>query len=132
LPSDAPDLPWQAWVDVLRDGFGLFSQSLSEVQFLLPKLEPLVEHALFERGADGLRSLIPEIQQRLAEERQRLDEQYALDKLEADEGDALRVETLKAADEATDFATHMNRWWSAALQLERYADAARGGVFRLG
>lgn len=131
LPSDATDSPWKAWLDLLNDGFELFSKSLSEVQFLLPELEPLLEQELFLRGADGLRSLVPSVRERLKDEQTRLDEQYALDKMDATEGDSAPLfDSLRGADaDEAAFAEPLDRWWTHGLQLERHVDSTRPDVF---
>lgn len=72
--------PWQAWFELLRNGFKVFDESISEVQFLLDDLQEAVRLALYHRGALGLRELTSHVMDAMAQERQRLDEQYALDR----------------------------------------------------
>jgi len=79
LPFSDDYHPWQAWFELLRDGFQVFGESISEAQFLLDDLQKAVELALYRRGAAGLQELTSHVKDALAEERQRLDEQYALD-----------------------------------------------------
>ena len=71
--------PWQAWFKLLRDDFQIFDQSISEVQFLLDELQEEIILALYRNGAEGICALGPWIRDVVRQERERLDEQYALD-----------------------------------------------------
>ena len=71
--------PWQAWFELLRDDFQVFDQSISEVQFLLDELQQEVVLALYRNGVEGISSLGPRVRDAVRQERERLDEQYALD-----------------------------------------------------
>ena len=71
--------PWQAWFELLRDDFQVFDQSISEVQFLLNELQEEVVLALYRNGAEGINALGPRVREAVRQERERLDEQYALD-----------------------------------------------------
>jgi ATP-dependent helicase HepA len=73
--------PWDAWMDVLADGFHIFNAPVADVQFLLGELDAILADALLEGGATGLRAAIPVVRQRLFDERLRLDDQYALDRV---------------------------------------------------
>ncbi len=71
--------PWQAWFELLRDDFQVFDQSISEVQFLLDELQQEVVLALYRSGTAGISALGPRVREAVRQERERLDEQYALD-----------------------------------------------------
>ena len=71
--------PWQAWFELLRDDFQVFDQSISEVQFLLDELQQEVVLALYRSGSAGISALGPRVREAVRQERERLDEQYALD-----------------------------------------------------
>ena len=71
--------PWQAWFELLRDDFQIFDQSISEVQFLLDELQEEIILALYRNGAEGISALGPRVRDAVWQERERLDEQYALD-----------------------------------------------------
>lgn len=133
LPSVDADSPWLAWHQLLEHGLGLYSQSLSELQFLLTTLQPDLERELFLRGAQGLLDMRETIRARVSEERDRLDEQHALDRMEANQGETtVVVDELKRADEDEEsFAGPLARWWSQALQLDRAPEPARPNVFSL-
>ena len=90
--------PWEAWFKLLRDDFCVFEQSISEVQFLLEDLQQKVVKALYKNGAEGIRNLGPQVRDAVHQERERLDEQYALDRrslISSDEADAFQAISVK-------------------------------------
>ncbi|MGE0757817.1 MAG: protein DpdE, partial [Pirellulaceae bacterium] len=121
LPSNEDDLPWQAWLDVVQQGFGLFDASMSEVQFLLALLTEQVELALFRGGAPGLREKLDPIRDQLEQERKRLDYQHALDQYEMGDDDAGQLFTQfdEAEGDEHAFAIALNDWMLHVLQLDR-------------
>jgi ATP-dependent helicase HepA len=88
LPSDEDDSPWLAWHQLLADGFGLYSRSISDVQFLLDDLQQRVRLAMFRRGAAGVIEMTEEIQEELEAERRRMDHQYALEQMDLESDDS--------------------------------------------
>jgi ATP-dependent helicase HepA len=134
LPDDGPDSPWAAWYEVLREGFGIFDESVSEVQFLLEGIERELHGALFRQGAAGVRGLIETVRERMAQERERLDEQYALDRLDADtmDGGPSLFDDLRAAD--TDivlFRDALGAWLGESLQFHAGPDPLVRGASQL-
>jgi ATP-dependent helicase HepA len=113
--------PWERWHELLRDGFKVFEQSISEVQFLLDDLHLTVKLALYRRGSAGLKDLENNILESIAQERERLDEQYALDSrsiISEDTNDAF-TEIVK-----TDSPVHfrpLNNWLTRVLQVGRFS-----------
>lgn len=81
LPLEDEGSFWDAWFGVLSEGFEVFRRSVSDIQFLLSSLEDELTLAIYRRGSAGLADAIPYIRERLAEERRRQDEQYALDRV---------------------------------------------------
>jgi ATP-dependent helicase HepA len=79
MPTDADDSPWRNWFDVLANGFRVFNRSISDVQFQVEALEKEVGLRLFLEGAYAVGELITLVADRLTDERQKLDEQHALD-----------------------------------------------------
>lgn len=133
LPSDEDDSPWLAWFELLRHGFGIFDGSISEVQFLLQRLETEIVLTLYREGAGGLRGLVHRVQEELARERERLDEQYALDRLEMGEDAAglLFEEFEQAEAEEAPFARALDSWLFGVLQLGREQLRDLPGGFRM-
>ena len=123
--------PWEAWYELLRDGFRVFEESISEVQFLLDELQQNAQLALYRKGAEGLRELGSEVKQAVRRERERLDEQYALDSRiisSTTVGDDFG--TIEELDEAQHYDP-IHRWLTRVLKfsLERLEDVP--SAFRL-
>ena len=123
LPATLEGSPWLAWFELLRDGFELFSQPISDVQFVLRELETDLERVLFHEGVAGLNRMAETVRSRIAEERTRLDEQYALDDmvLDAGEDSANSVSVADAIVDADDdgHAEDIVRWATKELGLVR-------------
>ncbi len=124
--------PWMAWFEAIRDTFHVFDESISELQFLLDDLRGQVELALFRRGAQGLTEIMEALSSQIAGERQRLDEEYALDsRAMADDDANLLFECLDAADEARRFQP-LQRFLVGTLKFRPIDSMSRRGVFSLG
>lgn len=111
--------PWQAWFEMLRDDFKVFDRSISEVQFLLEDLQSAVRLALYQRGAVGISELAPQVRDAITQERQRLDEQYALDSRTVNSGD---TEDAFQSIELLDTAQHyepIDKWLTEVLLFRR-------------
>jgi ATP-dependent helicase HepA len=120
LPSDDDLSPWQAWLEVLTDGFEIFERSTSDVQFILPQLEAELACAYVERGVDGLRSMIEPIRDKIAAARRADDEQYALDSVAlADDAGELTLRIDDAEADESDLQSAAEGWLVTALQLRR-------------
>jgi ATP-dependent helicase HepA len=72
-----------AWLTVLRDGFGVFDRSISSFQFIVDTLLPELTAALIEDGPLGLQHSSASIPERLESERREISEQDQLDAIEA-------------------------------------------------
>ncbi len=81
--SDLEDSPHDAWYQLLKDGFGIFRQSIASLQFYVDEKLPELEAALFQSGASGLLEKIPAIQQEIEREQVKISEQNALDEIDA-------------------------------------------------
>lgn len=120
LPSDDDLSPWQAWLEVLRDGFDIFERSTSDVQFILPQLEIELARAYVERGVDGLRSMIVPIREKIAAARRAADEQHALDSVAlGDDAGELTLRIDDAEADESDLESDAEGWLVTALQLRR-------------
>ncbi len=97
-PASEEDSPWSSWLDLLRDGFTIFDRPISDIQFALDKIETEVTRRRI-LGAADLSAFTGELTEQIAEQRKRLDEQYALDQL-AMSRDSARdlVETTEEAE----------------------------------
>jgi len=131
VPQCSGPNPWVAWFDILRDTFRVFENSISELQFLLEGLQADIASALFDRGAQGLAESSDRLAQQLADERLRLDEQYALDSRAMIDQDASELfDRLDAADSANRFQP-LQRYMLDILHFHRGASSERRGVFNL-
>jgi ATP-dependent helicase HepA len=79
-PAADDDTPWSAWCDLLRDGFGIFDRPVSDIQFVLSEIELEVGRRML-LGAQALLDFREELAGMVAQHRERLDEQYAMDQL---------------------------------------------------
>lgn len=132
IPSDEDHSPWLAWYELLNHAFKIFDQSISEVHFVLDKLEQDIMLTLYQNGAAGLRDMSVQITEELERERQRLDEQYALDRLATDEEEATTLFTrLKEVDENENHLEKtVNLWLQQVLQFShKYAPYVAHNVF---
>jgi len=86
--SDLEDSPHDAWYQLLKDGFGIFRQSIASLQFYVDKKLPELEATLFQSGASGLLETIPAIQQEIDCEQVKISEQNALDEIDAQDENA--------------------------------------------
>lgn len=121
LPSISVDSPWMAWYEVLANGFNVFSGSIADVQFLLEKEKSNLEKSLFLDGVYGLVKYGRTLPDRLQQERDELDDQYALDaQLEMDSNEGGWFESLEEADsDENQMANDMNAWLCEALFIEK-------------
>ena len=133
LPTVADSGPWRQWLDLLETAVALFERTIADSQFILDDVMDEVRLELLHgnlRSADVHES----ISRRFADERRRVDEQFALDQLEMGESDAhVLFERLTEA-ESTDrkFAKAMSGWWERVLRLEHFTpDESDGDTFVL-
>lgn len=130
VPTDDAASPWVAWYRALRDGFELFSDSVADLQLVAPRLEREVLTRLLLTGTIS-RTDLERTKDEIQRERDRLDEQYALDSDEMADADSsqdlLEVTAVDGADQ--ELGKAMSGWWEQTLGLTR--DLLDGGSFRL-
>ena len=121
LPYDEDDSVWAAWLRVLVEGFQIFDRSISDVQFVLSQLEDELALAVHGRGASGLTDAIGSLQVRLADERLRQDEQYALDQMAMSEEPAEQlIECIKNSEaDEEGLQRDMEGWILDVMRLRR-------------
>lgn len=133
LPSvDEETSPWEAWYELLAQGFQVFNVSIADVQFVLGKLVELAKDALFEHGASGVRTLVSMVRQAIESERQLLDDQYALDRVLQSEDEALTFfQNLEDIDaEESSVAAAVQNWLGTALQFRVVNSALNTNSYR--
>lgn len=72
---------WEAWYEIMSKSFMVFNQPITDVLFSLDAVMDDLMHALLMEGAAGLRGAVERVRAKLGEERERLDNQHALDKI---------------------------------------------------
>ncbi len=121
IPSCEDDNPWSAWLETLRTGFGIFDRSVSDIQFAIEDIEADLRRALLLGNGPSLMEGQERLRSMIGAERQKLDEQYALDRLAftQESGKAL-VESMEEAeaDEGA-MARHVERLLFKLLGFER-------------
>ena len=73
--SDLEDSPHAAWYQLLKDGFGIFHQSIASLQFYVDEKLPELETVLFQSGASGLLEKLDSIREGIAGEQVKISEQ---------------------------------------------------------
>lgn len=111
-----PDFPesasvWLAWYEILASGFQIFNSPVTDVQFLLESINSELSAALFESGADGLRDRIGAVRTRLGDERERLDNQHALDRVLQEEFSGQLLQRLQKLEADEDKIISATRGW---------------------
>ena len=81
--SQVRDDPLGAWIFLLGSGLNLFNESIASLQFYVDRKLPEFETLLFQEGADGFDRIINVVQQEVVQEKVSIDEQYALDEIDA-------------------------------------------------
>ncbi|HIP41335.1 MAG TPA: hypothetical protein EYG90_02330 [Campylobacterales bacterium] len=101
-PTKNDFYPWEAWFELLLNGFGVFSEPISDIQLKLKSISDELHHSLTLYGVEGLEnhfdkegnivnSYINYISTTILKERESLDEQYALNYLSLQESDSLNL-----------------------------------------
>lgn len=81
-----PTLPlefnyWQAWHEILVNAFHIFNQPITDVLFSLEDVSADLMRTMLLEGTPGLRNSVLRFRETLRKERDRLDDQHALDKV---------------------------------------------------
>ncbi len=129
VPDDSGTSPWISWYRALHDGFKVFSESVADLQFEGPKFSGILLRLLLTGTVTT--ADLKQIDEGMRLERERLDEQYALDSDEMADADSsqdlLEVAGVDREDEALGKA--MAGWWEKTLGLGQ--SLLDGGAFRL-
>jgi len=83
LGYEGDDSLHEGWYRVLRDGFRIFSTSLSDLQFFVDSAMPAIRKTALYEGSAGMLRSIAGLQDGIVKERQALSEQSALDEIAA-------------------------------------------------
>lgn len=125
LPSVSLEFSyWQAWYEVLANSFHIFNQPITDVLFSLEAVMADLVQTLLLQGSQGLRAAIEHVQRTLRKERDRLDDQHALDKILMEQQGAADVcAALVGVDERDgDIRTATVDWMVKCLGFQLYDD----------
>lgn len=129
---DLEDSSHDAWYKLLKDGFGIFQQSIASLQFYVDEKLPELEAVLFQSGAAGLSEMIEPIQQEIAAEQVKISEQNALDEIDALDQSATQyfqnLDDYDARHQELQWATE--GWVCHALKFLRLKDPNLSSVLR--
>jgi ATP-dependent helicase HepA len=121
-----------AWYTVLRDGFGLFSESLADLQLLVQAEMEGLRAAAFEGGPGALIRSAAGVKERVASEREALDEQDVIDGLYL--GDLTTtplwqsLEKAESREAVRNFGEQLAGYWNDILGLRVARDRQNGWV----
>jgi len=122
--ADTSDSIHGAWYEVLRGGFKVFQESIASLQFFVDRKIPDLEAALFQLGAYGLTQATQLIGTEITAEKVSIDEQNALDEIDALEENAFQY--FQALDDYD--ARHQNiqrsveGWLCQTLKFKSHQD----------
>ena len=120
-PTYEAPTPFEAWYTILREGFGLFSDSIASLQFLVDRQVPALVRTLFEDGAPALQAQLESVQKAVTEEQRRNASQDLLDSFDAlsEEADALYEDLQKDEAVSEALGKRLDHWLRHALHFER-------------
>lgn len=110
---------WEAWFDLLAQAFHIFNEPIADVQFSLDIITSELSEVLLEQGASGIRNAADAVRKSLSTERDKLDNQYALDQVLQDEFSASglfqNLDDLEADE--IEIADATKGWLADSLQM---------------
>ncbi|MBO6947192.1 MAG: hypothetical protein JJ855_04350 [Rhodospirillales bacterium] len=121
LPDDDEEAPWYAWINVLFNGFRIFNGSVSDIQFQLETLDRLIWSRFLSEGSGCAEELAEQVAAAIDEEREKLNEQHALDQIANLSDDA--VSFIDRMEEAEEDETQLNKavlnWMNGVLHIDQ-------------
>ena len=133
LPTKDDIYPWLAWYELLLNGFEVFNEPISDIQLKLESITLKLQCNLFKHGTLGFEnsfddannisgSLVDYIQTVISEERESLDEQYALNHLVYQENESLNIrdEIDDAEYDEKSLEEDINHWLFKVLQFYKW------------
>ena len=120
------------WLRLLADGLGIFCRSAADLQFYLDAAPRRWAATLFEHGPEALDDLIGTVVAEVAEERNRVEEQAAVDEIEAAEegSDGWFSRLVQVEEDETPIVEGFERWLRETLQFYREDVPGRPDVLR--
>ncbi|MBD2101021.1 protein DpdE [Leptolyngbya sp. FACHB-261] len=130
--ADTSDSIHGEWYRLLQEGFKIFQGSISSLQFYVDRKLPEIEATLFQLGAYGFTGAIQLINEEIAAEKVSIDEQNALDEIDALGENATQY--FKALDDYDahhqDIQKAVEGWICRALMFRSHRDDNEPGIVR--
>ena len=127
--SGEDETPWSAWLGLLTQGLGIFDCTVSDIQFALDAVEANLRQRMLKFGCAAADDDLASLQARIAQERQRLDEQYALDQLAMSRESAQAL--VNGIESAEEDESDLARRVGGLLNLLQFHGRMTGEVFQL-
>ncbi|MBW4606474.1 MAG: DEAD/DEAH box helicase family protein [Hassallia sp. WJT32-NPBG1] len=129
---DLEDSPHDAWYRLLKEGLAIFQRSITSLQFYVDKKLPQLEANLFENGANGLVESIEQIQNEIAAEKVKLNEQNVLDEIDILDEDAAQYFTALDNYDAQhqEIQRSVEGWICDALEFKQVYKTDFSGIQR--
>lgn len=131
---DDADSPGNAWVDLLRDGFGIFSGSIASLQLAIERLAHRIHSAAVLQPPNTVRDLAPWVTEELEQELGAVELTELLDETALDDRGREFIDAVEHADRSaptTAWAEAVIRWasggpdGSADLRFHHTEEAGR-------
>ena len=123
----------ETWRLVLKDGFGLYRASISDLQHLVDTQLPILRETVFAGGPQALLEAIPALAEAVNKERSSIEEQDVIDGMHSLSPQSQLTLDLEAADAAAeDFGTAFSGYLMRNLGLEeRWDEETNSFMFRM-
>lgn len=133
LPFNIEETPWASWYELLEKGFKIFNEPISDIQFLLEKLEDDMKLEAFLKGTDGLLNMVEFIVEKVIEERKKLNEQYELEITALSDGSGHNIykQIEEMEDKEEEIQKAFDTWLFEVLRFWRDPKEYNGNPFRL-
>lgn len=113
----------EAWRRVLAEGFGLYEDSLSDLQHLVDEQMPRLRERAFLGGPSSLCEAIPDLIEAVRAERETIEEQDVIDGLHSLSAESPLCRDLASADVGADeFARALTSYLKANVGLRQWWD----------
>ena len=111
----------EVWRRVLGEGFGIFGQSISDLQHAIDAELPHLRERAFLGGPEALASEIEPLKARIAQEREAIEEQDVIDGMHSISPDSLLCRDLAKADQSAEaFADALTDYLRLNIGLHRH------------
>ena len=113
---------FEAWYQILDEGFGVFSESCADLQFLIHEMENDLIEQRFETGAERVNEQVERLQEKVEEERIEMERQHQFEELEAFEqaGGSFFERLRDLESESGRLRADMDGWIAEALRFHRH------------